>query len=586
MHGTIVTLIMVILTVLTIPSVNAQFNIDVFQEENPATTITPYTVTIFNGTRQLIYTNVSNIRVPDLFIYDNFEDDSFNVNNWANESEVCTALTGGRQSLITEANGTITLIAEQTGGTSQRTEIVSDPIIGNFTEILFNLTEVNKVASSVYLGVFLGDQEIDRDSNSIGDISCLPSQGGTPTAGGGISNNRNYKINTSGSNITVFRNGALIQNIVGGNLTNQRLSFVVITNTSAATTNVSMTIGFVKLDNLTFFPNMGLSDVRIETEGFTQRGYQILINDTMNRNLSAFLLSDADSTEITFTVQTGFVNQPGALITTQRFIDASFQTVEQDITDGAANALQFMLIGETYRVTASSGPNILIASIAPTNALTSFTLQLTTPAVQQLNPVLGDVSYRFDPLTSTVPFGNASVNLTVVALNSNLAIYGMNISFTYANGSNMIIFMGNDTTGAGGTISASFDLTTIFNASNFDRINITAFFNKTNSDTAIVTRSYIIFSQNATNISVFDVLNNVRATTGLTDLSASIIALFIAVLIAGFASLRLRGGAFGVGFVTIIVLGFFTFLGWFNQSMYIILILVSLGTYVLFRRGL
>jgi hypothetical protein len=300
---------------------------------------------------------------------------------------------------------------------------------------------------------------------------------------------------------------------------------------------------------------------------------------------NAFLLKEAEGVAVTFIVKYKFAALEGVLMTAANpYINGSQIAVEQDETDASGQAFAFLDPDVQYEVTLSRegyGTKVLNVQAGVSQ---SYEVSISANEVVNLNQAFSDVYYRFDPLFASVQHYtdlNTTVNFTVVAPNANLNSFWINVTLVKNDTNETSLFNGSATDSGGGKIVAVLNLT---NASDLDRLRVDASIDKVGADTFSTSRTYTVFVSTPSNTSLYEIMRNLRTTSGLSDFATNIIALFIAMVFAGFMAVK-GAGSYGVGFGVLGVLGLFVFLGWFDWVLYSILIVVIGGIYFLNRGG-
>lgn len=326
------------------------------------------------------------------------------------------------------------------------------------------------------------------------------------------------------------------------------------------------------------------SDQYQTANDYAQRHYYITETDLTNVTLRAFLLKSSVGTTQIF--NTLYSEQPldDVLIVVQRNMNGSFETVDSIKTSGGGIGTVFVQPGIQYQLIASkTGYGIQTVTFTPVVSL-PITIRMQRTSAVNFITLFADISYLFVPNSATLQVtqgANNTVNLTMIAFNNNLAAWGFNATLERNNGSNTQVFSGISTSAAGGFLPSTFNVT---NASNYDTLHISAFFQRTGEGVNTFGRDYIILTTTPGNNSLFGVMSNLR-NLGFADWQVLLIGVFISLALG--AGLGVKGfGAYGIGISMLGVFGLFAYFGFLNPVLFMFLALAVGAVYVVIRGGL
>jgi len=354
--------------------------------------------------------------------------------------------------------------------------------------------------------------------------------------------------------------------------TEESLTFnITINNGTASESFNSQTLFQGILDEI---PN-GEATITFNNEsgGYVQRNRIITIQETgeETEDVNLFLLKTASASLINFIV----INNLGssiqdATVTAQKLINGSYQTVASGLTDASGNTPLILNALTSYRIIVSAeGYNSITFMLTPSNPPILITLSRT--GIGTRSTPFSWITYSILPDRGLNAGTNETITYTVNSLKNDLDMFGMNITY---NGS--VIFNSTDSSLPGG--GSIFGTANLENASNFDQLTVTIFFQRINDSVISVNRTYTIFENTYGNFTIVNI--EALASVDLDIFQRSLLALLITgMIIVTVASLGFRSewglGALGWG-----ILAIFTRLQWFSVETLIVIGLLVVGTYI------
>lgn len=317
----------------------------------------------------------------------------------------------------------------------------------------------------------------------------------------------------------------------------------------------------------------GDSSISVSTTGYKTRSYAETLEDTSQINITAYLLSDADATLVNFQV----IDLLGTVVsdanmTVEKFINNTWTRISAGETDGSGSFGIYLKIGETYRVvTEKEGftSNTVTLTITSTN----YILRLSQETLADFDHMFENLFYEMlPPINELLAQENQTVSWTVNSSDSQITDYALLVM--HPNGT--VLYEAADTESAGGNLTANLNLTGYPH-----RLRLKAYgnFTKAGYPTFWVNRSLYINNYTMGNRTLYGILPDFDGEDGLGTLAKTIVSLTIITVIAGGAAGTV--GGLGAGAIALALLGFFTFAGWFSGTLFMGILLLVLGIYVL-----
>lgn len=364
-------------------------------------------------------------------------------------------------------------------------------------------------------------------------------------------------FSTSPQNITLTANNLIFEHTLFNSNTAQitilseenltllsgvNVSIEAASNTSTSSTTT--TTGYAYFDNLSGW----VFSVGFTAGGFGYRQYVLDYGTTyQNLNLTAYLSTNATgSTSILVKEVNTNTALEGCTVTTQRFINGSFVTINSALSDVTGAIYLSYAPYTAYRfVVSCSGYESKVFVLNPI-IFSTYTVYMEgiTGDYESIEDYYG-VSIVFNPKvfytgnnTFAVSFGSGTGSFTS---------YGFNIS--YPGGTN----------GSGGVNAYGEMLSVGLNisgASFWDTVNISIYYDTTYTDNKIFNYTYPIQISDA---GAGTFIRNQAEKYGLGDFEAALIAVSVALLVAGAAAYF--AGSIAAGVSILALLGYFTYIG-------------------------
>lgn len=292
---------------------------------------------------------------------------------------------------------------------------------------------------------------------------------------------------------------------------------------------------------------------------YPERYYYITMNPYTYLNMSGYLLrNDYGVNVFVVTKDPSMQSEPSVLVSAMKFIDNSWKTVAQILTDNQGQGYLYLHFNYPHKIKAEK-ENLkkLIEYYLPTSAL-PLEIKLESDLSQVSN--VSTLKYVFDYLT--VGFKPKDYYLKenqtylfeflVSSSKGNLEEYGMNITY---NGTILYSKRINDNP-SGGIIDVY-----VNTQNKTGKIEVIAWFKTSElEEPYVIKRNYFIASYPNFGFSVKEMVNQVNQS-GLSDTSKKLIALFVSFFVAlGVGRINVLGG--GIAFV--LALAFFAYFGWFD----------------------
>jgi hypothetical protein len=388
-----------------------------------------------------------------------------------------------------------------------------------------------------------------------------------------------YNINSSSVlNETVYLNPAGLKIDVWDEKTLEKLTFnVTITNATSSQTFTNQTT-FWKLWNE--IPNGDITITIIDLNGTrVQRKYFVTLTEYTYIYLKGYLLKSVDGMIVRFHIRTAEESPiANAIFTAKRFINNEWQTIEQAKSDDSGVTTVFLDPLATYSIIVEhSNYAAFSSSIQPTSQ--DYRIYLQKLYGETPKTIFDDINYYILPHEMNASLTN--VTFYISCTSGTLEYFGMNITLMYSNHSVEGLYYTKITDKPyGDTLTASFDLT---NKSGSE-VTVKAFLKKQNFDEYEITKKYYVYSVTPGSYSLWTLITSLIPSSpwvaGTTTLATGILSL----IVTGIGtSVVARKTLVGAGIVAIILLGIFTFMGWFSWKIYLLVCLVAIS--IMFLRG-
>jgi len=330
----------------------------------------------------------------------------------------------------------------------------------------------------------------------------------------------------------------------------------------------------VLVNDITTYNNntiTGDMTIAISKIGYVARDYYADIPDNETYNLTGYLLQTGDGSYITYWAysSTSPTGELDALVNVTRFVGSGWVSVEQSLSDFEGKGTLFLSPYAVYRVNASkSGVGYVYISSYSANPSVLLRLNIGgTGNATSISWLFTDVNYSLTPTNAYIR--NSSDNLTLLNYtiavgDADLEYYGMNI--TLADGTN--IYSNNTTGASGGTITVNFNMT----GREGQTINVRTWFKKENYDMWIWDRGYIVVENHSFIPELFGAFLE-GGTAGLSSMAGQLIALLLSIASAGMGKKITSAGS---SILFLLGLAVFTFIGFFNWSIFLLLGFVGL----------
>jgi hypothetical protein len=388
-----------------------------------------------------------------------------------------------------------------------------------------------------------------------------------------------YNINSSSVlNKTVYLNPAGLKIDVWDEKTLEKLNFnVTIANSTHSNTTTNQNT-FSALWNEIL--NGDITITIIDLNGIrVQRKYFATLTEYTYIYLKGYLLKSTDGMVVRFHIRTAEESPiANATFAAKKFISDEWQIVEQAKSDDSGVATVFLDPLATYSITVEH-PNYATFSSSVQPSSQDYRIYLQKLYGELPKIIFDDVSYYILPHEMNASLTN--VTFYINCTSGTLEYFGMNITLMYSNHSVEELYYVKITDKPyGDTLIASFDLT---NKSGSE-VTVKAFLKKQNFDEYEITNKYYIYSVTPGSYSLWTLITSLIPSSpwvaGTTTLATGILSL----IVTGIGtSVVARKTLVGAGIVAIILLGIFTFMGWFSWKIYLLVCLVAIS--IMFLRG-
>ncbi len=447
---------------------------------------------------------------------------------------------------------------------------------GNLTtnsNITFNTSNPVTQYSSVNvtcnypIGIAQTDFKLYNDTAEIGNTTAIfnASTLGVMNFTCNSTGNINWTSGSVINDLTISTLGGIFINAVYDENTLTPLTFnlTIYNDTQSVTVN-----DITSYNNNTITGDMTIAISKI---GYVARDYYADIPANETYNLTGYLLQTGDGSYITYWAysSTSPTGELDALVNVTRFVGSGWVSVEQSLSDFEGKGTLFLSPYAVYRVNASkSGVGYVYISSYSANPSVLLRLDMGgTGNATSISWLFTDVNYSLTPTNAFIR--NSSDNLTlfnytIAVGDADLEYYGMNI--TLADGTN--IYSNNTTGASGGTVTVNFNMT----GREGQTINVRTWFKKADYDVWIWDRGYIVVENHSYIPDLFGAFVS-GGSAGLSSIAGQLIALFLSIASAGMGKKITTAGS---SILFLLALSVFTFIGFFNWSIFLLLGFVGL----------
>lgn len=336
-------------------------------------------------------------------------------------------------------------------------------------------------------------------------------------------------------------------------------------------TNDNEVYPFMKLP-MTSITTRGDSTITVKTSGYENSKYYKTLTENTTLNQTAYLLPTASAVSKQFTIQDtlGTVIS-NAKLTVKRFINDTWQVVNEEKTDSSGIAVLSLEEEILYSVTFTAlGYVDLTQTYTGNTAQVLVTIATETGLVldHQTDGIYWTMRPSVNALKSTE---NQTISFTALSDNSSLEDYSLLVYWT--NGT--VIYNQTTVSGDGGTLETTMNLTAINPGRS---IKASGGFTKAGYSTFYINRTFYIHNATISNRTLFGLMPNFPEENNLGEIATTIIAVLTVLMVTGGIAATVGVGA---GIVGLLVLGMFTFLGWFSGGMFLAVLVVVLSIYYL-----
>lgn len=301
------------------------------------------------------------------------------------------------------------------------------------------------------------------------------------------------------------------------------------------------------LANTSVFPQNS-NTIIFQNASYYPRSIVGTVNNNTS-NFSAYLLplSYLSAIYVRIHVQSA-IFQPiqSATVVFQRSIGGSTVTTASCLTDSTGTCAQYLDSLANYQISISAG-----GYNSQTNAITpvgnDYTFTLSSSNVIIYPGSYANLTYSLLPFLLNLPTNWTIINWTIISDDSQLASWGLNISY----GGAIIYNSSNTTSPSGGTILVN--VTTIGRVGN---LTATGFFQKAGQPILYYSQRYFIYQNATSNSGSLDTLMSNVYSQGKSPFIIGFLIIIIVALLAGGLNALLVVGA-GMGLITAFLLLFF-----------------------------
>lgn len=295
--------------------------------------------------------------------------------------------------------------------------------------------------------------------------------------------------------------------------------------------------------------------------------------------LDAYLITEANSQLTTFQVYNE-LNQliENAQLTFFKTINGNLVRVAQRTTD-FTGAVQINLDNNALYVLRVTHDNYLQKEVSLIPTSTNYIVKLTGTSLDYTS-VFDNIDYYIAPSGVRNLDGetNYSFMLSISSSNNDLDSWG--VFLTYYNDSGGVEYFIDNHTGASSGGIAYLNITTPIN---YTMINATFFFQTATDPYWEKIVRYYVYPAPSYNYSVVDVFDEYGGS--ITDLEKVLIATFCTLALVGVTALKLTFNPLLLAVETLIVYGFFAYLGFVPLWLYLLILVPTIVIYFLSRGG-
>ena len=326
----------------------------------------------------------------------------------------------------------------------------------------------------------------------------------------------------------------------------------------------------LSMENIT---TRGDSTILVKASGYENSKYYATLTENTTLDQTAYLLSTASAVSKQFTIQDtlGTVIS-NVKLTVKRFINDTWQVVNEEKTDSSGIAVLSLEEEILYSVTFSAlGYVDLTQTYTGNTAQVLVTIATETGLVldHQTDGIYWTMRPSVNALKSTE---NQTISFTALSDNSSLEDYSLLVYWT--NGT--VIYNQTTVSADGGTLSTTMNLTAIRPGRS---IKAAGGFTKAGYSTFYINRTFYIHNATISNRTLFGLMPNFPEENNLGEIATTIIAVLTVLVVTG--GIAATVGGVGAGIVGLLVLGMFTFLGWFSGGLFLAVLVVVLSIYYL-----
>jgi len=317
----------------------------------------------------------------------------------------------------------------------------------------------------------------------------------------------------------------------------------------------------------------GDSTLIVKASGYENSNYYLTLTENTTLNQTAYLLATASAVSKQFTIQDTLGTViPSVKLTIKRFINDTWQVVKEAKTDSSGIAVIPVEEEILYSVTFTAPGYVSL-----TQTYTGNTAQVLVTIATETGLVLDHwtegIYWTMLPSVNALKTEeNQTISFTAVSDNSSLEDYSLLVYWT--NGT--LIYNQTTTSGDGGTLSTTMNLTS---ASPGRSIRASGGFTKAGYPTFYINRTFYIHNATVSNRTLFGLMPNFPEENDLGEIATTIIAVTTVLVVTG--GIAATVGGVGAGIVGLLVLGMFTFMGWFSSGLFLAILVVVLSIYYL-----
>jgi len=374
-------------------------------------------------------------------------------------------------------------------------------------------------------------------------------------------------------------------------LTGDSICYDVVAVNSSFTYNASDVCGynFINYNDLPHGTNVKFTFLN---DSYIQRDYYVTLNPTGDLgviSLTPYLLAETTGSYITVFVYSG--DEPSgstnALVSARRFLNSSWRTIDQKLTDTQGKAYFYLYPWTTYQVLASKGIySALVESYYPNPSYILYIKLNGSTTSTNITWVFDTVSIRFTP-TSRYISGITTFDYFITASENDLEYYFMNITAIDGNTSRYLYYNSVDDSPNGGEFEVAVNVTNQTELG-LDRLEVEIGFKRSGYDEWNTTRYYLPSDWPDSNLTDKNIPYFMdKFKDGSLGITSEFGKYFIALVVSLGAGIGVgRYTTIGGAFVFIGVLSFFALFGFFSWFYIVFLFLIAIGFYLWRRNSL